>query len=201
MENKDTILNKLEIAGSITVLALWLLRILVGPSMNFMVLLTSTLLSVYYLWFGFFLFNKIQPLWLIHAHVRKEITTFRIFGSVWMGVVMSYFLIAMIFAFNFYPGMNFVVGSAFLIMLTTTAFIGSIHVVRKHTPGFWARFYPRAIAALVFLAIMWFVPVEKRLHTLFGDYPDFIEAYMEHRSNPEDEAALQRLREERSRFR
>ena len=201
MKQRDTLINKLEKAGAVTVIAVWILRIFLGPVLNFALLVTTTLLAIYYLWFGFFIFNKLQPLQLLYMEVRQSITPFRIIPTILMGIISSYALISVLFGFFFYPGMQFMMASALILLVVFTGVMIGIQYIKKKFDPLCPRMYIRAAGLIIILLILWAPPVEDRLNILFSDHPEFIEAYLDYRENPDDPENIQRLREQRSRFR
>ncbi len=201
MKQKDTLVNKFEKAGLGTVIIIWVLRGAIGPMFNFTLLLTTTLLAIYYLWFGFFIFNKMQPLDLLYQHKHRQISRFHIVAGIVMGVVLSYSLIAITFGFLFFPGIQTAMISAASILILFTVYMVAYDMVKNRHRKLCRRFYPRAAIVGVVLAALLFIPLETRLSILFRDHPDFQEAYLEYRENPDDEKAEERLREERSKFR
>ncbi len=201
MRFNDKLINKLEKAGGIFVIAIWFLWLWKGPVLNFSLLFSTTLLSIYYLWFGFFLFHKIQPLEILHQHIRRAITPFGIFSSILLGVLMSYGLIGILFGIFFYPGMHFMINSSGIFLIAFTIYIAIYQIRTKKNQNLCRGYYFRIIILLVFLIALRLAPVEKRLEFFYRDYPGFVDAYLEYRENPDDEQVLERLRVERSRFR
>ncbi len=201
MGNNDTIIVKFEKAGLITVLLVWLLRAWFGPVLNYAVLVTTTLLSVYYLWFGFFIFNKLKPLDLLDHRITSQLSRFRVTAGILMGVIISYTLIAIIFGIFFFPGMRAVMLSALIVLLAFTLYIAIYQRVKRHSFDFCRRYFIRAAITGVFLTTLISIPIEDHLKIFFRDHPGFIEAYLDYRQNPECEEKADRLRDERSRFR
>ncbi len=201
MHKRDTIINQLEKAGLITVILIWILRAWFGPVFNFTLLVTTTLLAVYYLWFGFFIFNKLQPADLLQHQVRQSITPFQVTTSILMGMITSYALIAIIFGFFFFPGIQMAIISAFVLIVVFTCFMLFHQIIKKKQLFFCKRYYIRIIVIGFFLILLGAPPLEYRLQLLFKDYPEFQQAYLDYRNNPDCEETKNRLREERSQFR
>ncbi len=199
--HQDTIINKFEKAGMVTVIVVWLLRIWLGPVLNYALLLTTTLLAIYYLWFGFFIFNKLRLFDLLHQETRQSLVAFKITSSILTGIVLSYGLIAVLFGFLFFPLMQTVLVSGFVLTLIMTGYVIYVHLYKKKHKTLCKRFYPRLGILILFLMLLIIPPLEQRLNILFRDYPDFVEAYMNYRQNPDCAENMERLREERSRFR
>ncbi len=201
MSNKVTIFNRIETYGIIIVFILMALRGIFGPGLNSLMLYFTTLLAIFYLWLGFFIFTRTMPLDLLDPRRRAQFNPFIISSSIVMGVVYSYTFIAILFGFLFYSGMMFMLGSSFILVLVTTALL-YFYDKQKPVPSWYMRqLYKRSILFGAISFILWVTPVDTRLEILFRDHPEFIEAYQHYRENPEDERAIERLREERSRFR
>ena len=201
MQQPDTLINKFEKASLLTVIVIMGIRIWLGPESNFMLLVATTVLSTYYLWFGFFIFNKLKPQDLLNKTIVRTLKPFQLYVSISMGIIVSYALIAILVGFFFYPVMHTILLTAFLVLAGFTLFLIAYQLIKKQKPDYFQRFYFRAAIFAFLLALLWLPPQEKRLNVLFRDYPEFIEAYRDYRENPDDEDAREKLREERSRFR
>lgn len=177
------------------------IRVWLGPETNFMLLVSTTILSTYYLWFGFFIFNKLKPQDLLNKAVVNLLNPFQIYISIIMGIIVSYALIAILVGFFYYPVMHTVLLTAFVAIITFTIYLAVYQIIKKKKPGYFHRFYYRAAIFSFLIALLWLPPLEKRLDVLFRNYPEFIEAYIDYHENPDNEEAREKLREERSRFR
>ncbi len=201
MRQSDTLINKFEKAGIVTVLVVIGIRIWHGPETNFLLLVTTTILSIYYLWLGFFIFTGHKLFDLLDKSVVRHIKPLHIYIGIIMGILTSYALIAVLFGFFFYPSTHFLLGSAFVILTAFMLFLIVFQIVKRKWMTFFHRFYYRAVLFATILALLWLTPLETRLNMFFKEHDDFIEAYLNYTDNPDDEEALQRLRDERSRFR
>lgn len=187
------------VALTITVLVIY--RVFIGIEVSVFLRVMMTLLSIFYMWFGFFLFNEAQITDLFHKKTRARFTGFKIASSIMMGLVYSTALIALMRGLYFYAGMNFMLGFSFFLILFSLSFTLVYNYLNREEQKYINKFYVRSLIFGGILAIALLTPVEKRINMLYGAYPSFVEAYMEYRQNPEDPTALERLREERSRFR
>jgi len=200
-KKSPTIINTIEKAGVIVVAVLLLLRILFGTSLNFFIQTGITLLAVYYLWFGFFLFTNSTPLDLIEKSKRKAFTPVVISSGILMGVIYSFSLITFIHAINMYTGMRTMVLMAFVLLIASSAFLLAWNWLRPDKLFSLGQILRRsAILGAVFLLFL-LIPVEQRLQIFYRKHPGFVEAYNEYRLHPELQENLDRLREERSKFR
>jgi hypothetical protein len=194
-------MNKFEIYGAILVLCLLGYRFVFGVDLDFFLLTAITLLAVFYLWFGFFLFNKATPLDLLDRHKRAGFTPFRTASSILMGLVYSICLIAILYAVFFYPRMQFMLGFSIFLLGVSTTSMAVYHWLNRHDSAFLGQYYRRTAILGAFILGAMFTPVDTRLEWLYADFPGFIEAYREFQENPDSEQALVRLRSERSKFR
>jgi hypothetical protein len=194
-------LNKVENYGAIIVLCLLGFRFLFGVGLDFFLLTAITILAVFYLWFGFFLFNKAVPFDLLDRRKRAGFTPLRTVSSILMGMVYSVCLIAVLYAVFFYTRMQFMLGFSVFLLGVSTTLILVYHWFNRTDSAFLGQFYRRTAIMGAFIIGLTFTPVDTRLKLLYADFPGFIEAYREYRENPESEQALEQLRSERSKFR
>ncbi len=201
MKVKDTIINKFEKAGIVTVIVVMLLRLWLGPVTNTSLCIFTTLLSIYYLWFSFFIFNKLAPLNMLNRDIVRSLYPFQVYITIIMGIVLSYALVAILAGFMFFPLMPGIMLWALVVLIGFTTYLYVYQIIKKKDLPFLRRYFYRAALYIGLLALLLIPPVETRLEVLFRDHPDFIEAYLEYRENPEDKEAQELLRKMRSRFR
>ena len=201
MKVKDTIINKFEKAGMVTVIVIMLLRIWLRSITNTSLLVFTTLLSIYYLWFSFFIFNKLAPLQMLNKGIVQSLYPFQIYITIIMGIILSYALIAILAGFMFFPLMHKIMFWAFVALTGFTIYLALYQIITKKDLLFLQRYYYRAALYIVLLGLLLIPPVEKRVEILYKDHPEFIEAYLEWLENPDDEEVQERLRDIRSRFR
>jgi hypothetical protein len=199
--NEPTLLNRIERAGALVAGLLLLYRILFGTGLDFFLLNAFTLLAVFYLWFGFFLFNRARPLELTDRRRRARFDRFRVASSIVMGLVYSVCLISILYAVFFYPRMQFMLGFSFFLLGTGTALTGVYHRLNREKGAYLRQFYRRTAILALFIGAILLIPVEKRLEVLYRQHPGFVEAYKGFQQEPESPEALERLRYERSKFR
>ncbi len=199
--NKPTLSSTIETTGSVTITVLLCYRIFVNTQLDFFLLSGITLLAVFYLWFGFFLFTNAQPQDIVDKEKRAAFTPFRITTSIIMGVVYSVSLISILYAIFFYPRMQFMLGFSFFLLISYTSFIIVYHWLNKNEWTFVKQFIKRSAILGAFVFFILVVPVEKRLEVLYRKHPGFVEAYIEYRNSPNAPETIEKLRDERSKFR
>lgn len=201
MKEKVTLFNKIERFGGLLVILLITGRVFIGPDLNAPLRISLTLLSVFYMWFGFFIFNRTLLTELITHSKNKLLNPFRITTSILMGLLYSFSMISLIFSFYFLRGMHVMMGLSTLLVVVATILMLVWQWLYKDEGGYIRQFYLRSalFAALgtAFLA----TPLQTRLEILYGNHPDFVEAYMNYFNHPDEDQAIENLREVRSRFR
>lgn len=201
MDKSKSIYRKIEYYGALFTIALLLFRFLFGTALNGLLITALVFMSIFYMWFGFFLFSKVKIRDLATPKSRSQFIPFVLGSSLIMGLVYSVGTIAIIYGVYFYQGMNFMLGLAFFLILISTAVILLYHWLRGDQSGHLRQFYRRSAILGLFCLIMWLIPINTRLQILFRNHPDFIEAYKNYRANPDDPNADERLRTARSLFR
>lgn len=196
-----TFIKSVEKAGAFITGALLLFRVFFGMALDSYLLIGITLFAIFYLWFGFFIFTNAIPLDILDRRKRAEFTPFVITSSIFMGAVYSLGTISILYAIYFYPQMQLMLWFAFLLLLLSGAAMYLYNRLNPEKQVFCRQYFYRSAAYGVIILLLLVIPVETRLNVLYRKHPDFIESYMEYRKNPDVPENLQRLREERSRFR
>lgn len=196
-----TFMKKTELSLIVITGLLLLLRFIWGVPVNLMLRIMLTLTAVFYLWSGFFLFNRIS---ISKIHLRqtfKGINAFKIATGIGMGGIYSVALISVMYAINFYSGMNFLLGFSVFCLFMSGSFFTVYYFLNPETIGYVKQYFIRNVVLILITGFMLSLSVDKRLEILYHEYPEFIEAYKTHRDNPDDTFAAEKLKEERSRFR
>lgn len=201
MEKQLTLLNKIERYGGMLVILLLLGRILIGTDLNVVLRISLTLFSIFYMWFGFLIFNRVVIGDLIHAGRRKVVNPFRIGSSILMGFCYSYCIISIVFSFFFLRGMQFMLSLSTLLLVAGTVFLVIYNWINKNETTYLRQYYLRSAILVVILISLLLTPLEARLKVLYGDHPDFVEAYINYHNNPGNEQFVEPLKEARSQFR
>ncbi len=198
---EPTFIRNIEKYGSYAVILLICFRVFFDTRLDIFLLTGITLLAVFYLWFGFFIFTNARPIDIIDKGKRYVFTPFKITASIIMGVIYSISLISILYGFFFYPRMQFMLGFSFLLLLVSACILIVYHWLKKPDPIYLKQFYKRSVILGSFVLMIIIAPVETRLAVLYQKHPGFIEAYMEYRNDPNSPETLDKLRNERSRFR
>ncbi|MFN3555551.1 MAG: hypothetical protein ACK4VN_06270 [Bacteroidales bacterium] len=194
-------MKKIEFYTVLVIAALLAVRIFAGMYMYVFLRILLVLVSIYYMWFGFFIFNEMGLKDLFNRSQRQKLSPLRVISSIIAGLIYSLSFITIVHTVEFYRGMHFLLGFSFAMNLGFTLFCFFILKYKKTEGAFMKQFLSRSLLFSLFFLFVMLVPVEKRLTTLYKGHPRFIEAYQAHRMDPDNEEKLQHLREERSAFR
>ncbi len=192
-------MRKFEKIGGAIVFLLFLLRIFVGTEFNVVLRLGLLTLSLFYLWFGFFLFNRIGFSDLLKKEARSKLNAFTISAGIVMGIVYSFCILSIIYVIYFYALMQFLVATAAVGVIAATFLLGVYNTLHMPIQKFYNQFYKRSLIIGSVIIALWLTPIDKRLEILFKNHPDFIEAYKEYRLDP-SETNYEKLKEARSLF-
>lgn len=197
--SKPNLIIRLEQGGALALGLLITYRIIWGTGLDAMLMIAFTLMALFYLWSGFFLFNHMLPRELLLQTRRRSLSFHSIAGGILMGVVYSFVTISLMFGINFYPGMHAMMWVAlFLLTASSALFFYLSRTGRKMKKPFRASFGIRAALMGGLLLVLLLSPLEKRLQWFYNDHPEFIQAYLEYRENPDCTQALEKMRTQRS---
>lgn len=194
-------MKKIELFAIIITAIFVGLRLIFGAFFNASLMVMLVLFSIYYLWFGFFLFNNVTHEQLLSRQERSRFNLFNISSSIIMGVVYSFTVISVMFALFFYSRMDMMLGIAFFLVFLSLVFSFFYDKYYKVDKKYLTQFYIRSAAYGVICLFLLVTPVEKRLEVIFHNHPEFIEAYKNYLENPDDVEAENELRRQRNRFR
>ncbi len=194
-------MRRIEITALVLISALILFRLFAGMQLHVILRILLVLISIFYMWFGFFLFTKMTVTDLSCSNKRKNLSPMKITGSITAGFIYSLSFIAIIHTLDFYKGMHFLPGLAFFLNLGVLGIVFFIFFMKKEKDPFFIQFIKRSSVMVVLFMIILLTPVGKRLAILYKDHPGFIEAYTAYMEDPDNPEKLNHLREERSAFR
>ena len=201
MVKGKTIYDKIEYYGALITMGLLLYRFMFGTALNGLLITSLVLMAIYYMWFGFFLFTKASLRDMVTTQTRRQFSPFVIVSSIIMGLIYSFCTIAIIYGVYFYKAMNFMLASGFFLVLIASGFTLVYHWLNKNDGHYLLPFYRRSAILGLFCLFMWLTPIDTRLHILFRQHPDFIEAYKNYQANLNNEQAEEQLKTARGQFR
>lgn len=197
--SKPNLIIRIEQGGALTLSMLVAYRVIWGTALDALLMIGFTFMALFYLWSGFFLFNHMLPQELLLQAKKRSLSSFSITGGIWMGVIYSFATISLLFGINFYPGMHILMWLAlFLLAFSSVLFFYMSRTNGKMKKPFRPAAGIRAALTGGLLLLLLLSPLENRLQWFYGDHPEFIQAYLEHRENPDCTQALEKLKTQRS---
>ncbi len=194
-------MKKIELIGLFMVIALVLYRVFFGLGLQVLLSITLTLISIFYLWFSFFLFNNIGITDLFKKDKKIRVSKITVSTSLLAGLIYSLSFIAILFIISFYPGMNRLILLALIFNFLLVVFSLIIFLKQKEHSIFIRQFFWRSILLGALFFALWRAPEGFLLNKLYADHPAFIEAYNNYLNDPGNTEVQNKLKEERSAFR
>jgi hypothetical protein len=201
VRTEPTNFSRIERTGSVLAAVLLCYRTVFNTQLDIFLLSVITLMAVFYLWSGFFLFTNALPFDIVDKKKRSAFTPFRITTSIIMGFIYSLSLISILYAYFFYPRMQLMLNLSFILLLISAAVITFYLYNNKDELLFVKQFYRRSVILGTFIFLIIIIPLETRLEILYNKHPGFIQAYIEYRKTPDSPETIEKLRSERSKFR
>ncbi|MFW5792975.1 MAG: hypothetical protein ACOCWC_01730 [Bacteroidota bacterium] len=190
-------MRKFERIVGIFVFLLFIYKVLFGSYFDVLLRIVLILFAIFYLWCGFFLFNRTSLVDLLNREVRQRISAFKTAAGIVMGMVYSFCILAIMYNIYFYSAMNFFLISAIIALVSSTTLVGVYNTLNMPLQSFYNQIYRRSLIFGVFLFAFWLTPIDTRLEVFYKDHPGFIEAYKEYRENPDDPETQEKLKDER----
>ncbi len=194
-------MKNIEKTGLIIVGLLIILRLIFGTGINVILMTMFVIVAIYYMWFGFFIFNNLRLKQLFSRQEHKRINWFKISTSIVMGLVYSFTLISIMFAILFYSNMNTMLCFSLFFILASGIFLVVYSKYNQLEKQFLYQFYMRSVIYGLICLFLWITPVEKKLNVLFDNHPEFVEAYKDYLENPDDPEVKEKLRKKGKYFR
>ena len=155
-----------------------LFKILNIPGADILLILSIVILSLIYYPFGFAFFNQIKLRRIFNKASYDGISTKKIIGAVFFGIILSTICIGILFKILMFPGGTIIltIGTISAIAILTFSIIR--YVSSKHS--FHLFFIKRAIIITVIGIIVYLTPHITLIKWQFKDHPAYIEAYAEY---------------------
>jgi hypothetical protein len=171
----------------ISVLA-FILKLLLVHSVNPVFIISVSLLSFIYLYFGFALLNDIGFSAVFRKASYINISSSRILGAIGTGFFLSIIVIGILFKLMIWNGSHemLTMGSVGLFMTLVTA--GLVFLIkRKNLDLFYQGIFVRGGLAILFAGIVFLTPTHSLVRICHRDNPDYAELMIKALENPEDE--------------
>ncbi len=156
------------------------------PYASFIITIFMLSLSLLYFFLGFALLNNIRFRHIFKKGSFKNISTLRLSGTTFTGVILSMTIIYILFKFQRWPYGNqgLYMSLIFLLIILLTCIIKQFASSNKFYSLFLMRLTIIGFSGLFFLLI----PDETLLDIRYRNYPEYVKAEKKHMANPENES-------------
>lgn len=178
-------MNKAELLLLILLINGLFLHLMMIPGGTILLSLSNLMLCLYYILFGFAIFNNIPLKKVFKKESYSEITSNKIILSVITGIVLSLITWTMMFLFLNWPGVFilFFISIISLVLLAIGLFIG----YKAHNAPFLIPIFRRLALYGSIIIIMYLIPSSTFIDFRYRKYPEYLEAYHKALANPENE--------------
>ena len=171
-----------------------IMRLLHLPGGSLFVLVPFIILALTYMYFGFALFNGIRFKIILKKDSYNNIKSTRIMGAIGTGLALNSSIFGIIFRFLNYPGASFLL--LFGLVCTSIITVISIRKKTKDTEGYYVNILKRIAIFGTLCFVLVVMPYRTWLKINHPKNPEYIEAVMQSRANPDDPELRKKISEE-----
>jgi hypothetical protein len=164
------------------------------PGGSFFTLTPFIILAFIYMYSGFALFNGIRFRRVFKKDSYHNIKPTRIVGAIGIGMALNISILGVIFKFLHYPGASFLL----LAGLVSTGIIATVSVIKKKKDkdGYYLNILKRVAVFGTLCLILVVMPFRTWLIINHPKDPEYIEAVIKFRANPDDPELRKKVDEE-----
>lgn len=167
------------------------------PGHGILMVLSSTILSLLYTYFGFALFNNIRFRNIFKKKSYKNISTRNITIAIISGIIFGLAMLGVLFKFQSYPGTAALLnpGAIGIILIFITGIIFYFILNKKEI--FFKKLLIRTLLVGSISLFLFFVPDKNWYQWKYKEFPDYYEAILESKKHPDSLEIQNKLEEER----
>jgi hypothetical protein len=168
------------------------------PGTGILFVWTTLFLSMIYFYFSFALFNGIRLRNILKKESYLTIPKKRIIGAIGAGLALSAGLFGILFKFQSWPGasVNLYVGLVTIIAVSIVAIIK----YRSSRSNFYPKILKRTTLVLVLILTLILLPNDTLLDFKYRNYPAYLKALKDYRSDPNNEELQRQVEDEREKM-
>ncbi len=174
------------------------MNLLLIPGGTFFTMLAVLVLSLFYIFFGFLLFNEIKLVKVFSASSYSAIPKYHILGAFLSGIVISIACIGALFGIEIWAGSKIILLCCVIICLPLLV------IVLMKQSAKYKRYYTGILLRLIVtggLCLLLFAfPEHYLVEIKFRKYPQYIRLLKESGNNPNNEKLRDSLLEERNKM-
>lgn len=170
-------------------------NLLLIPGGGILTVLIYTILSIFYFYFSFALFNNISLRKIFNRESYQNLSRKRIIGAVGAGFALSIVVASIMFQIQLWPGADFLLASGIFGLLIVT--LWGFSKYRRSKSDYYIKIFKRtAIFSGITLVVMFF-PKTKWIEFKYRDQPAYVEALKKAMANPDDSTLWDTVERER----
>ncbi len=184
-----------KILGGLIIILMLIRLFFALPYFDITITLLILILSLMYFGLGFALLNNVRLRNIFKKDSYKGISTLRILGGIFTGLILSLISIYSLFKFQRWPFANEGLKISLYGLLPIIAIV--IYKVVRSKNNYYPNFLIRLVIFGVIGTSLYFLSTEKILEMRNRDFPEYVEAEKKLMKDPENKELQQKVREER----
>jgi hypothetical protein len=188
-------MKKAEIIIGIVALLAIIMNLLLFVGATILIVLSLSLLSCFYMYLSFALFNGVQLSNITNKESYTGIGAPRIIGAIGAGLALSLTVIGILFKFQSYPGATFNL-SVGLISLAVVTIVGLVKYFKTKSAFYTGIFKRVAIFGLFGLTLL-YTPRTTIIDFKYRNHPAYLNALKQAMANPDNKEMGEKADEER----
>lgn len=168
------------------------------PGVSILIVLSFSFLSILYFFAGFALFNNLQLSSIFKKESYKGIPALRIILGIFTGAFLNIAATAMLFKFQVWPGVStfFIVAIVGLFVILLIALFN----LNKKDHTFYQGILVRVVPYFVVCIFLFSIPNKSWLNWKYPDHPEYVQAILDARADPDNPELRERVNEEREKI-
>ena len=185
------------ILGVISITAL-LLNLIIIPESSFLIVLSLSALSVFYMVLSVILFNDIRIIEILKNESFKRVSSMRLVGSILLGFTLSMTIFGLLFKVQFWPEPNVKLGTG-LFGLLIALIVGYIKY-SKTKSAYYTKIFKRIAVYGGFGLILMLMPRETLLEIKHRNHPEYVEAVKKAMNEPDNQELWEKVEDKRQKI-
>ncbi|MBL7941800.1 MAG: hypothetical protein JNM00_03490 [Flavobacteriales bacterium] len=170
-----------------------IMRICLIPGGAMLMILSATLLSLFYMWFGFAFFNKIGFTGIFKRNSYKGGGAHTQLPAIAMGMALALMLLSILFKLQLWQGSFFLFLQGIVLGVIVFVIVLILHL-RSKAP-FSGMYFSRLMVYGILAIGIYLTPASSLVDVFYRHQPEYAELYKQMLANPGDPALEGQLRD------
>lgn len=187
-----------ELTLSVLAVVAFILNLLVVSFGSVLVVVSLSLLSLFYFYLGFALFNDVPLQRLFKKDSYQGTSTQRIAGGIATGIGITIVLTGVLFKIQTWPGANTNIASGLVVL--SAILVISVIMYLKTSSVYYTRILKRIAIYGALGVVLLLLPKYTILEFKYRNYPGYVEAVKKAQGSPGNPGLWQKVDEERQKI-